>query len=79
MVIFVVYSPRKEVYILTTKELDGALETALNNFKSEIKLTVSDEYGKNPITEGDAVEIAKQTFYVLDDFKDKLIEYLKTN
>lgn len=61
---------------MTKAELESKLTDALESFKDNIDDVASDAYGKRPVTEGDLVEFTKQTFYVLSNFKDAILEYL---
>jgi len=64
---------------MTVNQLDVKLSELLSQFSSEVKLTLDDEYSKSPAIEGDVLEIAKQTFYLMSAFKDEIINYLKSN
>lgn len=61
---------------MTKKELNAALDQALQEFIDETKCVASDPYGKKPVTEGELYESNKQIFYTLDKFKDLLLAYL---
>lgn len=59
---------------MTKDELKMKLDSALDNFVEETKRL--DDYGQNPVSEGELKEFAKQVFYAMDAFKDSLLEYL---
>lgn len=61
---------------MTKAELKDELEQALQNFVDECKFVASDPYSKEPVTQGDLYESHKQVFYLLDRFKDALLNYL---
>lgn len=63
---------------MTTYELDKKLTEALDNFSSEMRGQY-DDYSKDPVIGGDIAELSRQTFYVLDEFRKELINYLESN
>ena len=64
---------------MDNKELNKRLEKALEDYKADVSLVASDEYSKKPINEGEAFTIARDVFYLANDFREAIVEYLKTN
>lgn len=62
---------------MTIHELEKELDKAVIDFSDEIRSEYRDA-SKNPATEGDISELARQTFYALDSFKASIIKYLKS-
>ncbi|BCK01643.1 hypothetical protein [Anaerocolumna chitinilytica] len=62
---------------MTTKELDKLLNDSLIAYSSEIRSCYK-EGGKEPVNEGDIVELARQTFYTMDEFRKNIIKYLES-
>ncbi len=62
---------------MSTNDLKKELDKALTDFSEEIHGKYA-EGSKTPATEGDINELGRQTFYVLDQFKDALIKYLNS-
>jgi len=65
---------RKEVIIVTKKDIEKKLDEALDTFVYETKSL--DDYSQRPVTEGELKEFAKQVFYVLDAVKDAIANYM---
>lgn len=61
---------------MTKLELEQALNTAVENFRADVTSTFNDAYSKEPVTQADMVELSKQTFYALEEFKNALLKYL---
>ncbi len=61
---------------MTISELNSFLEKAMDDFSSGIR-TNYDEGSANPVTEHDINELARQTFYTLDEFRKKIVQYLE--
>ncbi len=63
-------------------ELEKSLKESLDNFSAESQsaLTAFDLHrrGEN-LTEYDMDEMARRTFYLMTDFKEHIIKYLKDN
>ncbi|MDF2608949.1 MAG: hypothetical protein K0R92_423 [Lachnospiraceae bacterium] len=62
---------------MTTKELDKLLNDSLIDYSNEIRSCYK-EGSKEPATEGDIVELARQTFYTMDEFRKNIIKYLES-
>lgn len=60
---------------MTKAELEKAFSDALENFKADMKASF-DEYSKEPATQGDVAELARHTYYALNDMRNALIKYL---
>ncbi len=60
---------------MTKPELQKAFEEALENFRVDVQSSFA-ETSKEPATLGDVAELARQTFYALNDFQKALINYL---
>lgn len=61
---------------MTKKELENSFNKALEDFKADVKASF-DECSKESATQGDIAELAKLTFYALNDFKNALLNYLE--
>ena len=59
---------------MTKTELAARLDQALEAFAAETRHL--DAYSSAPVSEGELKEVVKQMYYVLDGFKDALLEYL---
>lgn len=57
---------------MNKNELRDRLEIALQTFAQETKHL--DDYSKAPVTEGELKGVVKQVYYVLDEFKDALLD-----
>ena len=57
---------------MTKPELEKSFNEALEAFKADTKANF-DEYSKEPATQGDLADLAKQTFYTLNSFRDALL------
>lgn len=60
---------------MTNSELNSELDKALESFKAEIQSRYA-EGSSNPATEHDINELARQTFYTLDEFRKSILKYL---
>lgn len=60
---------------MNTTKLETLLNETLDNYYKE--LSTLDEYDKTPATRGELAEYLKQTRYVLESFKNNIVEYLK--
>ena len=60
---------------MTKAELEKAFNDALENFKADMQASF-DEYSKEPATQGDVAELARHTYYALNDMRNALIKYL---
>lgn len=60
---------------MTKLQFQEKLDKALNDYSSEILLNYK-ECGKTPVTEGDIVELSRQTLYALSEFEKAILEYL---
>lgn len=63
---------------MTINELKQQLDNALDDYSHEISSCYS-HYGEQAATQGDIVELSKQTFYLLDKFKDSILKYLENH
>lgn len=63
---------------MSINELEKELDEAITDFSSEIRFQYH-EGSRNVVNETDINELARQTFYALDRFKDSIIKYLKNN
>ena len=61
---------------MTKMELKKRLDDALEDYKADMNSFASDEYSKRPVTEGELAEYSKHVFYVLNSFKDAILDYL---
>ena len=62
------------------EELDDALENALARYSDQIHSDIETfwQHRKSPyLTKDDFEEVARQTFYMLDSFREEIIKYLK--
>ena len=62
------------------RDLDEALELATDEFKKNVNLeleTFSQSHDNKYLTKDDMEEIACETFYALNKFRNELIKYLK--
>jgi hypothetical protein len=65
---------------MNIKELNTALEQSLEGFKEQIKfdLNTFEQNRLGPyLNKDDIEEIARQTFYLMCDFQEHIIKYLK--
>lgn len=62
--------------MMTKKDLENKPDEALDSYLTNTKCIATDPYGKRQITEGDLVEVSKQTFYALLAFKKVILEYM---
>ena len=60
---------------MTVSQLDTALTKALQDFSEEIRANY-EEGSNEPVTENDINELARQTFYTLDEFRKEIVKYL---
>lgn len=58
--------------------LNKKLEEALKTFTSEI-CAEYDDYSHEPVVNADISTLARQTFYLVDSFRNEIISYLKDN
>lgn len=63
---------------MTIKILENSLNEACKTYKDEINLIVDDEFSKRVVTEAELFGVAKQTFYLIDEFKAQILKYLST-
>ena len=61
---------------MNVNQLDDKLNQAITSFSSEIA-NVYKEGSRSGATESDISELARQTTYVLDDFRKIIVAYLK--
>lgn len=61
---------------MTKNQLDQKLTSALQDFSEEIRSNYP-EGSNTPATYGDINEVARQAFYVMDEFRRDILEYLK--
>ena len=61
--------------MMDTHELEKILNEALDEFSENISSSYA-EGSKEPATEGDINEVARQTIYALTEFKSAIIKYL---
>ena len=61
---------------MTKSELKTSLNEALENFRVDAQATF-DEASKEPATQADIAELARITFYALNEFRNTLIKYLE--
>ena len=60
---------------MTVSQLDTALTKVLQDFSEEISANYV-EGSNEPVTEHDINELARQTFYTLDEFRKEIVKYL---
>lgn len=60
---------------MTKSELSQKLTDTLQNFSDDIRSKYS-ESSKNPVTDSDIALLAKDVYYIMDDFKKFILEYL---
>lgn len=60
-------------------DLDKALKQSLSDFAIEIQDKVSTFNKGESLSEYDMDDIAKNVFYLMEDFRNNIIEYLKDN
>ena len=58
------------------EQLEESLDKSLEIYKMEMKSNIEAKKGQ-VLTADDMEDIARQTFYMMDDFKDQIIKYLK--
>lgn len=61
---------------MSINELEKKLEESIDNFSIESHYHVARKQGEN-LNEFDYDEICRQFYYVMYDFKENIIEYLK--
>lgn len=61
---------------MTENQLNTALNEALENYSKEIR-SIYKEGSREQATEHDINELARQTFYVLDEFRKAIVKYLE--
>lgn len=61
---------------MTKDEFKKSLSEALENFRADTQSSF-DEMSNEPATKGDIADLAKMTFYALNDFRNALIKYLE--
>lgn len=61
---------------MTIDELNRVLEKAVNDFSDGIHPNYPEGSSK-PVTEHDINELARQTFYAMDEFRKNVVKYLK--
>lgn len=59
-------------------ELEVNLSESLNQFSMEMQNKI-DNAADDPLNKNDLDDLAKETFYTLNDFKDNIIKYLNDN
>lgn len=57
-------------------QLDKKLDEAAMAFSQEIQVCY-DDYSKEPATSGDISVLARQTFYLMQEYRKLIIDYLK--
>lgn len=60
---------------MSAKDLDRKLNQILIDYSDEIRNKYK-EGGSEPVSESDINELARQTFYVLDEFRKQIVNYL---
>lgn len=60
---------------MTVAQLNADLEKILNDFSEEIRSNYKEGSSK-PVTEHDINELARQTFYAMNEFREKIVKYL---
>ena len=60
---------------MTNSQLDSELTKALQVFSNEIR-SMYEEASNEPATKNDINELARQTFYTLDEFRKSILKYL---
>lgn len=61
---------------MSIDKLDQSLRQSLADFSEEIRSSYQ-EGSSCPATENDIVQLARHTFYTLDNFREQLVSYLK--
>ena len=61
---------------MTINELDNKLTDSLNKFSETIRATY-EEADRTSATKDDIHNLARETFYLMNDFKKEIISYLK--
>lgn len=61
---------------MTVSQLDTALTKVLQDFSEGIRANY-EEGSNEPVTEHDINELARQTFYTLDEFRKEIVKYLE--
>ena len=62
---------------MNVKKLEENLDAALANYQVDVSAIVSDEYSNKPVTEADLLLVSKHTYYLMNEFKNAIIESLK--
>ncbi|EDS77568.1 hypothetical protein CBC_A0930 [Clostridium botulinum C str. Eklund] len=62
---------------MNINKLDELLQESLKNFSLEAHSHVANKNPEEPLNEYDYDELARQTFYVMDDFRKSIVQYLK--
>lgn len=63
---------------MNINELDKKLDDAANDLSNQIRSTYK-EGSSEYVTEDDINELTRQVFYTFNNFRESIIEYLKTN
>lgn len=62
---------------MTQPELDKKLDKALQDFSSQMRSTYPED-DFSPATKSDICECSRQVFYLMDEFRNEISKYLKT-
>lgn len=60
---------------MTVSRLDTDLKKILDDFSNEIRSNYQEDSSK-PVTEHDINELARQTFYIMNEFRKEIVKYL---
>lgn len=60
------------------KELDKKLGEALQTFSEEIKSDINRDNPREELNYYDYEQLARQVFYMVDDFRQNIIKYLES-
>lgn len=60
---------------MTVSQLDADLKKILDDFSNEIRSNYQEGSSK-PVTEHDINELARQTFYIMNEFRKEIVKYL---
>lgn len=61
---------------MTKETLCARLDEALSEYVNDVESIAIDPYSSRPVTEGQLVEVQRQTFYALDAMKTAILDYL---
>jgi len=62
---------------MTKSQLDKKLDKALQDFSNQMRTTYPED-DFSPATKSDISECSRQVFYLMDDFRKSISEYLKS-